>query len=193
VSHTDPIVLRLPLIARALAAALLLAGCGGSGGSSSSASAGSVRLAIAAPQDMASVRDGSVQIRGTVRPAGAIVTVHGRRATTSGGSWSASVGLEPGVNVVDVLASSGAAKPALTAVRVRRIVDIQVPDVTGLNADDATQELEDAHLTAKTETDNGSFFDDLLGGDPQVCSTDPEAGTSVDPGTTITIQLARRC
>jgi hypothetical protein len=67
VSHTDPIVSRLPLIAGALVAALLPAGCGGSGGGSSSASAGSVRLSIAAPADMASVRDGSVQISGTVR------------------------------------------------------------------------------------------------------------------------------
>ena len=33
----------------------------------------------------------------------------------------------------------------------------------------------------------------VLGGDPQVCSTDPEPGTSVDPGTTVTVHLARRC
>jgi hypothetical protein len=193
VSHTDPIVSRLPLIAGALVAALLPAGCGGSGGGSSSASAGSVRLSIAAPPDMASVRDGSVQVRGTVRPSGATVTVRGRKASSSGGSWSASVALEPGVNVVDVLASSGAAKPALTAVRIRRLVDVEVPDVTGLSADDAKQQLEDAHLVAQDETNDGGFFDRLLGGSPKVCETDPEPGTSVSPGTTVTVTLDRNC
>jgi hypothetical protein len=190
VSHTDPILPRIPLIAGALGAALLLAGCGGSAAPATTAA---VRLAVATPGDMQSVRDGSVEVRGTVRPAGATVTVRGRRASTSGSSWSASVALEPGVNVVDVLASSGSAKPALTAVRIRRIIDIEVPDVTGLSADDAKQQLEDAHLVAKTETDGGGFFDQILGGDPQVCSTDPEPGTTVDPGTTVTVQLARHC
>jgi hypothetical protein len=190
VSHTEAIVPRIPLIAGALGAALLLAGCGGS---SAPARAGAVHLAIAAPGDMASVRDDSVDIHGTVRPAGATVTVRGRKASTSGGSWTASVSLEPGVNVVDVLASSGSSRPALTALRVRRIIDIDVPDVTGLSADDAKQQLEDAHLVAKTTTDGGGFFDQILGGDPQVCSTDPEPGTSVDPGTTVTVHLARRC
>jgi multidrug efflux pump subunit AcrA (membrane-fusion protein) len=191
VSHTEAIVPRIPLIAGALGAALLLAGCGGS---AAPRAAGSVRLAIAAPRDMASVRDGSVQLSGTVHPAGATVTVRGRRASIAGGgSWTASVPLEPGVNVVDVLASSGSSRPALTALRVRRIVDIDVPDVSGLSADDAKQQIEDAHLVAKTQTDDGGFFDQILGGDPQVCSTDPEAGTTVDPGSTVTIHLSRRC
>jgi hypothetical protein len=190
VSHTDPILPRIPLIAGALAAALLLAGCGGS---SPAAHAGAVRLQIAGPQDLSSVRDDTVEIRGTVRPAGATVTVRGRKASASGGSWTASVALEPGVNVVDVLASAGSDRPVLTALRVRRVVDIEVPDVTGLSADDAKQQLEDARLVARTDTDDGGFFDQILGGDPQVCSTDPEAGTDVDPGATVTVHLARRC
>jgi hypothetical protein len=190
VSHTDPIVPRIPLIAGALGAALLTAGCGGS---SPPARASAVRLQIASPRDMSSVRDGSVEIQGTVRPAGATVTVRGRKASATNGSWTASVALEPGVNVVDVLASSGTDRPAVTALRVRRIIDIQVPDVTGLSADDARQQLEDAHLSVRSETDRGGFFDDLLGGDPQVCTTDPDPGTSVDPGSTVTIHLSRRC
>lgn len=190
-SHTDRILPRISLIAGVLGAVVLLAGCGGS--SPAAGRAGAVRLAVAGPGDMSSVRDGSVEIRGTVRPANATVTVRGRKASLSGGSWTASVDLEPGVNVVDVLASAGSAKPALTAVRVRRIVDVEVPDVTGLSADDAKQQLQDAHLAVKTETDNGGFFDQILGGDPQVCSTNPEPGTTVDPGTTVTVQLSRRC
>jgi hypothetical protein len=190
VSHTEAIVPRIPLIAGALGAALLLAGCGGS---SAPSRAPAVRLSIAAPRDMTSVRDGSVQLTGTVHPAGATVTVRGRRASIANGSWTASVALEPGVNVVDVLAASGSSKPALTALRVRRVVDIDVPDVTGLSADDAKQQLEDAHLVVKTQTDDGGFFDQLLGGDFKVCTTDPEPGTSVDPGSTVTVNLSRRC
>ncbi|WCB96546.1 hypothetical protein DSM104299_05306 [Baekduia alba] len=191
-SHTEPILQRLPLIAGAFGCALLLASCGG-GDSTSNASVGAVHLAITAPGDLAGVRDGQVQVRGTVRPSDATVTVRGKQASVSSGQWTAQVSLEPGVNVVDVLASAGRARPALTAVRVRRLIDVEVPDVTGLSADDARQDLEDAHLTARLQTDNGGFFDDLLGGDPKVCQTSPEAGATVDPGTTVVVQLARRC
>ena len=121
------------------------------------------------------------------------MTVRGKKASVSGGAWNAEVSLEPGVNVVDVLASAGRARPALTAVRIRRLIDVEVPDVTGLSADDAQQTLEDAHLTAKLQTDKGGFLDDILGGDPTVCQTSPEAGTAVDPGSTVVVQLARRC
>jgi hypothetical protein len=180
---------RLTLLAGALCA-LLLAACG----DDREATAGApVRLAVTAPQDLGSVRAGSVQVRGTVRPAGATVLVRGARAQVSGGTWTAQVSLEPGVNVVDVLASAGRARPAMTAVRVRRVVDVTVPDVTGLNADDARSALQDAHLKAELQTDNGGFFDELLGGDPRVCQTAPDAGTHVDPGSTVVVQLSRRC
>ena len=190
-SHTDRISKRLPLIAGAVGCVLLVSACGG--GDPPAKPAGAVHLAIASPTDMDAIRDATVEIRGTVRPRTATVTVRGRKAAVSGGSWNAQVSLEPGVNVVDVLASAGRAHPALTAVRVRRLVDVRVPDVTGLSADDAQQELEDAHLTAKLQTDDGGFFDDLLGGDPKVCQTSPDAGAEVDPGSTVVVQLARRC
>jgi hypothetical protein len=182
--------MRLPLIAGA-ACALLLTACGG--GDKPASAVAPVRLQITSPSDQGTVRDPSVQIRGTVSPAGAEVVVRGERAEVSGGSWSAQVSLEEGVNVVDVLASAGRARPALTAVRVRRIVDVEVPDVTGLSADDAQQELEDAHLEADLQTDDGGFLDDLLGGKPTVCETSPAAGAHVDPGATVVVQVARRC
>lgn len=190
-SHTEPISRRLPLIAGAVSCALLIAGCGGD--DSSTASAGAVHLAITAPGDLDAVHDGQVQIRGTVRPATATVTVRGKKASVSSGQWTAEVSLEPGVNVVDILASAGRARPALTAVRVRRVVDVEVPDVTGLSADDARQQLEDAHLTAKLQTEDGGFFDDLLGGEPKVCQTSPQAGAAVQPGSTVVVQMARSC
>jgi hypothetical protein len=192
VSHTDPIRSRLPLIAGACAAAFALASCGGADGTSSAA-AGRVHLAIATPDDMQTVRDAQVELRGTVRPSSATVTVRGKQASNASGTWSAQVDLEPGVNVVDVLASAGSARPALTAVRVRRVVDVEVPDLTGLSADDAKQQLQDADLKADLQTDKGGFFDELLGGDPRVCQTSPEAGATVDPGTTVVVQLARNC
>jgi hypothetical protein len=182
--------MRLTLLAGA-ACALLLSACGG--GDKPAAAVAPVRLQVTAPADQDAVRDTSVEIRGTVSPASATVVVRGARASNSGGTWTAQVSLEPGVNVVDVLASAGRARPALTALRVRRIVDVQVPDLVGLSADDARSQLEDANLKADLQTENGGFFDELLGGKPRVCQTSPTAGAHVDPGSTVVVQLARRC
>src|SRR4051794_41638178 len=106
-----PSARRLPLAAAAVCA--LAGGCGGDGPAPAP-----VRLQITAPQDEAVVRDAQVQLRGTVRPATATVTVEGRRAAVSGGEFHATVGLPPGTNVVDVIASGRAPPPALDAVRI---------------------------------------------------------------------------
>ena len=50
-----------------------------------------------------------------------------------------------------------------------------------------------ANLKGDLQTTNGGFFDELLGGKPEVCATDPSAGAHVDPGSTVVVQLARRC
>lgn len=181
--------MRLTLLTGA-ACALLLGACGGD---KTANPVGAVHLQVTAPQDLGSVRTASVEVRGTVRPSSATVTVRGERAQVSGGVWRAQVGVEPGVNVVDVLASAGRARPALTAVRIRRVVDVVVPDVVGLSADDARGELEDANLKGDLQSAGGGFLDELLGGSPEVCATDPSAGTHVDPGSTVVVQLARRC
>lgn len=181
--------MRIGLLAGA-ACALLMTGCGG--GKPTTAQA-PVRLQVTSPPDQGTVRDGSVEIRGTVLPSSATVLVRGQKADVSGGAWSAQVSLEPGVNVVDVTASAGSARPALTAVRVRRVVEVEVPDVSGLSAGDAQKQLEDANLKADLQTDKGGFLDGLLGGSPGVCDTDPAAGEKVSPGTTVTVHLARDC
>jgi beta-lactam-binding protein with PASTA domain len=103
------------------------------------------------------------------------------------------VDLEPGVNVIDVLASAGPARPALTAVRVRRLIQVAVPDVAGLSVADATKQLEDRGLKADVQTAGGGFFDDLLGAKPKVCQTTPSAGEQVDPGASILVTAAPRC
>jgi hypothetical protein len=182
--------MRVLLLAGA-ACALLLSACGGGGDRAQPVAP--VRLAITAPGDLRAVRQPQVQVRGTVRPAGATVTVGGRRASVSGGSWNAQVGLEPGVNVIDVLASAGGARPALTVVRVRRLTTVQIPDLLGQDAGDAQRQLEDRGLKADVQQTGGGFFDGLLGGKPKVCETAPVAGGQVDPGSTVKLLTAKRC
>jgi hypothetical protein len=181
--------MRLTLLTGA-ACALLLGACGGEQPAKPVAP---VRLQVTAPLDQGTVRAERVEIRGTVTPSSATVLVRGERATVNGNAWSAEIGVEPGVNVVDVLASAGRARPALTAVRVRRVVDVEVPDLVGFSADDAKSELADKDLQGDLQTTGGGFFDELLGGSPEVCETEPAAGAHVDPGSTVIVRLARRC
>src|SRR5215208_5337251 len=65
-----------------------------------------VALTIQQPNDSVIVQDGTVDVRGTVEPSGAQVRVLGRPAAVSGGSFSISVPIDPGANVVDVIASA---------------------------------------------------------------------------------------
>jgi hypothetical protein len=176
---------RLPLAAAAVCA--LAGGCG-----ADRPPAAPVRLVVTAPNDMQIVRAAHVELRGRVRPASAVVTVQGHRATVSGGTFRATVALEPGTNVIDVLASAGDARPALTAIRVRRRVSVDVPDLVGLLAADLKARLTDAGLKADVR-DRDGIFGRLLPGDPTVCATDPKAGTEVDPGTTVHVDVSRRC
>src|SRR5690348_7438985 len=97
-----PTARRLPLAA-AMVGALAAGGCGGG----HTPAAAPVQLAITSPSDEQIVRATQVELRGTVRPATATVMVEGRRATVSGGTFHATVGLAPGTNVVDVMASAG--------------------------------------------------------------------------------------
>lgn len=178
-------------LAGALCALALVAGCGGGGGGSSSARP--VRLSVAAPGDLASVRSDTVQVRGTVHPASATVTVAGHAASVSGGSFTEQVSLEPGVNVIDVLASAGDDRPALTAVRVRRLVTVAVPDVTGLSPSDAQSALGHVGLKADVQRQGSGFFDQLFGGALAVCTTDPQPGAQADIGATVTVVASRHC
>jgi hypothetical protein len=176
---------RLPLATAAVCA--LAGGCGGDGPPPAP-----VRVAVTAPTDMQVVRAADVKLRGTVRPASAVVTVDGHKAATSGGTFSVTVALEPGTNVVDILASAGRARPALTAIRIRRRVSVAVPDLVGQLAADVKARIVDAGLKADVR-DRDGIFGRLLPGDPTVCATDPEAGTEVDPGTTVHVDVSRSC
>jgi hypothetical protein len=154
-----------------------------------------VRLAVTAPGDLAVVRDDHVELQGTVRPSTATVTVEGRRAAVavSRGTFRASVPLEAGTNVIDVIASAGRARPALTAIRVKREISVPVPDVTGLPLADARTRLEGLGLKVEVKRTGGGFFDRLLPGDPSVCDMSPAAGDAVDPGTKVQLVVSRAC
>jgi len=180
-----PSARRLPLAAAAVC--VLAGGCGGDG-----PPAPPVRLQITSPHDEAVVHDAQVELRGTVRPGTATVTVEGRRAAVSEGEFRATVALDPGTNVVDVMASAGDGRPALTAIRVRRRVTVEVPDVTGLVAADASDQLEALGLRVQVDDQDG-IFERLLPGKPKVCATDPDRGTSVEPGTSVRLLVSKQC
>jgi len=176
-----------PLCTVTLSAAVITA-CGGS----PRPAPPPVRLTIAAPSDLAVVQDDQVDVQGSVVPSSATVTVEGKRASVAGGSFRATVPLEQGTNVIDVLASAGRARPALTAIRVRRDISVPVPDLVGLSVDDARKQLQGLGLKADVQRDD-SIFDRLLPGAPQVCATEPQAGARADRGETVRLVAARSC
>jgi Glucodextranase, domain B/PASTA domain len=151
-----------------------------------------VRLVLGSPADGTTVQSDTVPISGTVRPAGAHVEVLGKQVAVSGGSFSADVPLEPGVNLVDVSAGIVGRRPAFAVTRVVREVRVPVPDVVGGDADTAQSQLEGLGLSV-TKQDSGGFFDPLLPGDPKVCEVRPRAGTDVLPGSEVTLLVARDC
>jgi hypothetical protein len=181
--------MRPALLLIAALASALVAACGGG---VDAPAPPPVQVAIASPSDEAVVNDRQVEVNGTVRPSTATVTVGGTKASVAAGTFRATVTLAPGTNVVDVLASAGRARPALTAIRVRRRVSVEVPDVVGLLAADVKAKLADVGLKADVE-DRDGIFGRLLPGDPTVCATDPSAGDEVDPGTTVHVEVSRSC
>jgi hypothetical protein len=151
-----------------------------------------VRVELGSPSDGTTVRSETVEIRGTVQPAGAQVKVLDREVEVAGGSFSAEVPLEPGGNVIDVSAAARGRRPDFAAMRVVREVRLPVPDLTGRDADSAQEQLEGLGLKVDTES-GGGFFDPLLPGAPKVCHMRPRPGTLVLPGSDVTLWTARDC
>ncbi|HET9738431.1 MAG TPA: PASTA domain-containing protein [Solirubrobacteraceae bacterium] len=179
---------RLVLVTACLAAA----GCGGGDDPPAQRALVPVVLDVREPADEAVVRTDSVRVAGSVAPAGAAVRVNGSVAEVEGDEFVADVPLEPGANVIDVIASARGRAPALTAVRVTRELPVEVPDVEGLAVEEAESRLADAGLKSELE-DDGGFFDELLPGEPAVCGQDPQAGTEVRRGTAVLLTVAKRC
>jgi hypothetical protein len=138
------------------------------------------------------VQSETVEVRGTVEPAGANVRVLGEAADVSGGTWSTQVPLNPGANVIDVIATARGRGSAMTAFRVTRELPVEVPDLDGLEVPDVEKQLSDAGLQV-TVDERGGLLDDLLPGEPVVCEQDPEPGTEVRRGTTVRVEVSRGC
>jgi Glucodextranase, domain B/PASTA domain len=170
-------------------------GCGGSGDNSKRAQrpAPAVELKVTEPADMTTVRSETVTVKGTVTPAGAAVLVVGQKAPVSGGgSFTATVPLEPGANVIDVMATAAGRTPALTAFRVTRELPVTVPDLGGKTVADVEKALAGLGLKPDVEK-GGGLIEDLLPGDPAVCEQDPSAGTQVRRGTSVHVVVSKSC
>jgi Glucodextranase, domain B/PASTA domain len=181
------------LIATCLAIATGLAACGGADKPPPAKPQPPVALTIARPGDTATVDDGTVQVRGTVEPATAQVRVLGRPASVSGGAFSIDVPLEPGANVVDVIATAPRRTPLMTALRVTREILVAVPDLSGKGTDDAQSALEPLGLKLDARRGPDGLIDSLLPGDPKVCSQKPDPDTRVHKGTTVSVVVAKGC
>ena len=171
-----------------LALAALSAGCG-----EADKPAAPVQLTVDSPADLALLTDDSVDVHGVVSPAAARVTVEGKGVDVSSGRFSARVALQPGTNLIDVVAGAkGGARPAMVALRVRRQVTVAVPDLTGYTPSDAEDTLAGLGLEADVQ-EAGGLIELLLPEDARVCDTDPAPGTDVDPGSTVKVFAAKRC
>jgi len=151
-----------------------------------------VRLVVSDPGDGATVREDSVEVRGRVAPALSAVTVRGRPVPVSGGEWHTTVDLENGTNLIDVIAGAPDSSPAMTAIRVTRVVTVTVPDVIGDSPEDARTQLEAVGLLAEID-DVGGVFDRLIPASSGVCDTDPGPGSKAEAGAKVRVSVAKVC
>jgi Glucodextranase, domain B/PASTA domain len=185
--------MRLPPVLVFACLAAFAAGCGGDGEPRAQKPPTAVELDVDSPEDMATVRSATVDVRGTVSPAGSVVRVLGRAASvTAGGTFTATVPLQPGENVIDVMATARGRGPALTAFRVTREVPVEVPDLGGMKVEEVQDRLGAAGLGVQVEH-GGGLLEELLPGDAAVCEQDPEAGAKVRRGTTVHVVVAKSC
>ena len=182
---------RVPMILAAVACSVGFAACGGDDGPPAAPSE-HVRLEISAPSDGSTLRRGTADVRGSVSPRSSAVTVLGRPALVEDGRFTAVVPLDPGVNVIDVMATAPRRLPAMTAVRVTRDILVTVPDLTGLLEDELEARLEPLGLELDVER-GGGLFDVLRPGQPVVCRQAPSPGARVRRGREVQVVVAKRC
>jgi hypothetical protein len=172
-----------------LLATLALAGCGSQ---ARPATTPRVDLKLASPGDGRMLRADTVDVTGTVAPAGAAVTVAGRPAAVNGTSFTATIPLQPGGNVIDVTASSPGHRPASDAVRVTRDMRVQLPSLAGYDETDAFSRLKELGLhPVERNTDN--WLQRLIPGGLSVCATAPRGGTLVAPQSRVTVLVSKSC
>src|SRR4051794_32400709 len=113
---------RVIAVAAAVVATAAVTGCGKSGPAPKALAP--VRLRLDAPADLVRMDADTVEVRGRVWPADATVLVQGRSADVTGGIFSATVRLDPGANLVDVVAGAESRPSAMTALRVVRLIPV---------------------------------------------------------------------
>jgi hypothetical protein len=173
-----------------LIAVLLLAGCGAD--TPPPKPQKPVQLRVSAPSDTATVQSATAQVSGTVSPPGARVKVQGHLARVSGNSFTSTVNLAQGPNVIDVAATARGRATALTAFRVTRDERVAVPELVGLALDDAQQQADQRDLKLSAER-GGGFLDPLVPRGIHVCDQSPAPGKQVRRGTTVKLLVARSC
>ncbi len=183
--------MRVAILTGAGLAILAVAGCGADDAEPPKPEP-RVRLEITAPADLATLRRGTVDVRGRVTPVSATVLVLGRPALVSEGGFTVVVPLKPGANVIDVAATARGRRPALTAIRVTRDQRVAVPDLVGVKEDEARAALDRRSLEVAVE-DGGSFLDRFVPQAPAVCEQEPAAGARVPRGTVVRVVVARAC
>jgi len=120
------------------------------------------------------------------------VTVSGRSATVDGSSFSATIPLLPGGNVIDVTASAPGHRPAADALRVVRDIRVELPSLAGYEESDAFDRLKGLGLRPVEKRDD-NWIDRLLPGTTGVCATKPKGGTLVAPRSTVTVVVSTNC
>ena len=191
ISLSGIVLRRAALLSSVVLCAAAGAGCGGDEGPPA-APTEHVRLEISAPSDGATLRRGTADVRGSVSPRASAVTVLGRPALVDDGRFTVVVPLEPGINVIDVMATAPRRLPTMTAVRVTRDVLVTVPDLTGLLEDELDARLDPLGLRSDVER-GGGLFDVLRPGQPVVCRQAPEPGARVRRGREVQVVVAKRC
>ena len=152
-----------------------------------------MKLSLNSPADGARLEASVATISGVVSPRSARVLVTGKGVSPGAdGSFSATVSLVPGTNLVDVIASAPHARPAMTAIRVVRYVLVRVPDVSGESPSDAAAAIRGAGLKPQLDGDSNPFAF-LLPFSERVCSQSPSGGEQVNPNSTVTIRLGKLC
>ena len=173
-----------------LIAGILIAGCGAD--TPPPKPQKPVRLSVSAPSDTAIVQSATTQVSGTVSPPGARVKVQGHLAQVSGNSFTSTVNLAQGPNVIDVAATARGRETALTAFRITRDERVAVPELVGLALDDAQQQADQRDLKLSAER-GGGFLDPLVPRGIHVCDQSPAPGKQVRRGTTVKLLVARSC
>jgi hypothetical protein len=151
-----------------------------------------VHLTIQAPADGTQIYRASITLSGTVSPARTTVLVLGRPVAVQLGRFSAQVPLEPGENIIDVLAGAPHTAGVADAIRVERLLLVTIPQLGSDSPSRATARLRALGLNVKLQpSDNPLDF--LIPFSRTVCSQSPPAGRRVTRGTTVTLQLGKLC